>query len=294
MADDQLWTILRVLRWTEGRFAERGIGTPRLDAEVLLAFVLGRERVHLYTHFDQPLGPVELGRFRELIQRRLAGEPVAYLIGEREFRSLSLRVDPRVLIPRPDTETLVEAVLEVLPAAGEGAAPVIVDVGVGSGAVALAIKAARPDARLVGIDASADALEVARDNAVRLGIDVELQLGDLLAPPRGLGLVDVVVSNPPYIPSADIDTLSREVRCEPRAALDGGPTGLELPGRLVREAAEALREGGWLAVEHGAGQAEAMSAIVAATGCFDPVERLRDLAGTERVVRARRRAVAPR
>ena len=142
-----MWTILRVLTWTEQRFNERGLGTPRLDAQVLLAHVLQKDRVYLYTHFDQPLQPPELAAFRALIQRRLAGEPVAYLVGTKEFRSLELHVDARVLVPRPDTETLVDVALALVGDEGR-----VVDIGTGSGAIALALKQARPALEVLAVD----------------------------------------------------------------------------------------------------------------------------------------------
>jgi release factor glutamine methyltransferase len=156
------WTILKVLQWTQQRFGERGVPSARLDAEVLLAHVLGVDRVRLYTHFDQPLAQPELAAYRELIKRRLGGEPVAYLVGKREFWSLSFAVDPRVLVPRPETEGVVQAALELL--AGR-AAPRVADIGTGSGAIAVAIAHERPDAVVIAVDRSADALAVARAGA---------------------------------------------------------------------------------------------------------------------------------
>src|SRR4051794_32317634 len=167
----ETWTILRVLNWTQGRFAERRIATPRLDAEVLLAHVLGKDRVGLYTHFDQPLKADELTQYRELIKRRLGGEPVAYLVGKREFRSLELEVDARVLVPRPETETVIDVALELL---GEAETPRIVDVGTGSGAIALALAKAKPQATVHAVDRSPDAAAVARKNAERLALPVEV------------------------------------------------------------------------------------------------------------------------
>jgi release factor glutamine methyltransferase len=272
------WTILDVLRWTQGRFAEHGIATARLDAEVLLAHVLERDRVALYTHFDQPLDASELARYRALIKRRLGGEPVAYLIGKREFRSLELSVDERVLIPRPETETVVEAALARLPKAGR-----LVDVGTGSGAIALAIKAARPDVRVLAIDLSPAAADVARANVSRLGLEVEVRVGDLLA--QADGSFDVIVSNPPYIPSGELAALPPEVQREPRQALDGGPSGLEVVANLVTQARDRLPPGGALVVEVGAGQAAKVAHLFVAAGLRE-VSTLRDLAGVERVVTA--------
>jgi release factor glutamine methyltransferase len=241
----------------------------------------------LYTHFDQPLGPDELARYRGLIQRRLQGEPVAYLVGKKEFRSLMLDVDARVLVPRPDTETLVDVALALLPA--EPGAPRIVDVGTGSGAVALALKKERPEAQLYAIDRSPDAAAVARKNAERLGLAVEVLEGDLLAPLAGQAPFALIVSNPPYIPSGEIAQLAPEVRREPLAALDGGRDGLDVIRRLVKDAPPLLEPTGALALEVGAGQAPAVSALFAADGRYAPATATPDLAGIERVVAARRR-----
>jgi release factor glutamine methyltransferase len=279
-----VWTILRVLTWTEQRFHERGLGTPRLDAQVLLAHVLQKDRVFLYTHFDQPLAPPELAAYRALIQRRLAGEPVAYLVGKKEFRSLELSVDARVLVPRPDTETLVDVALTL---AGDDGR--VVDIGTGSGAIALALKHERPALEVLAVDRSADAATVARGNAERLGLAVEVVEGDLLAPLAERGPFALVVSNPPYIPSADIAALAVEVRKEPLAALDGGHDGLDVVRRLIRDTPALLVPGGALALEIGAGQAATVAALFAADGRYAAAEITKDLGGIERVVAARLR-----
>jgi release factor glutamine methyltransferase len=280
MAADEIWTVMRVLTWTQGRFAERGLATPRLDAEVLLAHVLGKDRVGLYTHFDQPLDAGELGEYRELIKRRLGGQPVAYLVGKREFRSLELQVDARVLVPQPDTEVTVELALSRL----EGReAPRVVDVGTGSGAIALAIKKARPDAEVLAVDRSSDAAEVARANAARLALAVEVRVGDLLAPVDGA--FDVIVSNPPYIPTREIARLPAEVRAEPMAALDGGTDGLEVIKRLITDARERLKPGGALVLEVGAGQSPSVRSLLLESG-YSGIEVSKDLGGIERALAA--------
>ena len=274
------WTTLSVLSWTSGRFAERGIASARLDAEVLLAKVLGLSRVGLYTAFDRPLEEVELGQYRDLIKRRLAGEPVAYLVGEQEFWSLPLHVDPRVLIPRRDTETLVE----VARAAGGTR---IADVATGSGAVALALAKELPEAKIVATDVSADALAVARQNVARHGLAdrVELRVGDLCEPLDGA--FDLIVSNPPYVATGQIATLSAEVRREPRAALDGGPDGLDVLRRLVPAALPHLAAGGTLAVEHGYEQGASVRSIFSAAGYGD-VATTKDLGANDRVTAGKR------
>ncbi len=282
----EVWTPLRLLEWTTRRFADAAIDSPRLAAQILLAHALGIDRVQLYVQHDKPLGPDELGRYRELVKRRLAGEPVAYLTGRQEFWSLPLAVDARVLVPRRDTETLVEAVLDQV---DRTAALAIADIGTGSGAIALALARELRAARVVATDRSADALAVARENAQRLALAerVELREGDLLAALAAGERFDVIAANPPYVPSADIDRLAREVRREPRAALDGGPDGLDALRRLVAGAAAHLVPGGLLALEHGFDQDAAVRALLDATGAFQPAATRSDMGGQPRVTSAR-------
>lgn len=277
----QAWTILEVLRWTVGRFERQGIDSARLDAELLATLAFGRTRVELYTHYDQPLDEAELARYRALVQRRLAGEPVAYILGRKEFWSIDFEVDARVLVPRPDTETLVELGLEILSKLGADRPYRVADIGTGSGAIAIALKKERPAADVFAVDASPDALAVAQANAARLNQAVTFVQGDLVAPLDGR--FDLVVSNPPYIPSQEIDTLPAEVRNEPRMALDGGADGLDLVRRLVDGAGRVLADDGWLAMEIGAGQAETAMEILRQAG-YREVGSRRDLAGIERVV----------
>jgi release factor glutamine methyltransferase len=247
-----------------------GVDSPRLDAELLLAAVLGVDRAALLAHPERTLAPGRGRAFAELVRRRREREPVAYILGRRAFRALELAVDPRVLVPRPETETLVEAAVELLPRAAR-----VLDVGTGSGAVALALKHERPDLEVTGSDASADALAVAGENARRLGLDVALVHADLVAP----GDWDAVVSNPPYVAEGDLEALAPEiVRHEPPQALRAGPDGLAVLRALVAVASAPL-----LAVEVGAGQAPAVSGLMRAAG-RSRLEARRDLAGIERVV----------
>lgn len=279
----QTWTILEVLRWTVGRFEKHGVESARLDAELLAAQAFGLSRVELYMHFDRPLVEQELAGYRELVRRRLAGEPVAYIVGRKEFWSLDLHVDARVLVPRPDTETLVEqalALLQAMPQRESGLR--IADVGTGSGALALALKKERPDDEVFAVDVSPDALAVAHDNADRLGLAIAFLDGDLVRPLAGLAPFDLVVSNPPYIASADIAGLPAEVRCEPILALDGGGDGLDVVRRLVAETLNVLAPGGALAMEIGAGQAAEVAGIFHRAGYAGAGTR-RDLAGIDRV-----------
>jgi release factor glutamine methyltransferase len=281
-----IWTILGVLNWTEQRFRERSIGTPRLDAQLLLAHVLQHDRVYLYTHFDQPLAPDELAAYRALIQRRLGGEPVAYLVGKKEFHSLELDVDARVLVPRPDTEILVETALSLLAA---DAISRVVDIGTGSGAIALALKKERPGLEVLAVDRSPDAAAVARANAERLALAVEVLEGDLLAPVATRGPFALIVSNPPYIPSAEIATLAPEVRKEPLAALDGGPDGLAIIRRLIKDSPPLLEPAGTLALEVGDRQAQTIQQLFATDGRYQPATIAKDLASIDRVVYAKLR-----
>jgi release factor glutamine methyltransferase len=254
-----------------------GVDTPRLDAEVLLAHVLGVDRAHLVIDSDRAVEGGSVRAFQDAVRRRaIAREPVAYITGVRGFRRLDLHVDGRVLIPRPETETLVEAALE-LPRGAR-----VVDVGTGSGAVALALKDERPDLDVVATDASAAALAVARANAAELGLDVAFVEGDLL---DGVaGAVDAVVSNPPYV--EDGAPLMPEIaRHEPAAALYAGADGLAVIRRLAAQAGASAAA--FVALEVGLGQAEAVEAILRAEG-FASTERRPDLAGVARVVVGRR------
>jgi release factor glutamine methyltransferase len=286
------WTILEVLKWITGRFTERGLPTPRLDAELLAAHALSLPRLALYTQFDRPLATAELAALRDLVRRRQGGEPVAYLTGKKEFWSLDLEVDRRVLIPRPDTETAVEAALAIIPGDADPAWRVA-DVGTGSGAIALAIKKERPQAVVLAVDTSEDALAVARANGARLGLVVDWRLGDLLAPLAGEPPLDVLVANLPYVPTAELPGLQPEVRSEPLLALDGGADGLDVIRRLIAGVAPVLRAEGWLLLELGLGQAAAVEDLCRTAGMVE-VSARRDHAGVPRVVQARRAPGAAR
>jgi release factor glutamine methyltransferase len=282
------WTILEVLQWTTARFQERGLSSPRLDAELLAAHAFGLTRVHLYTQFDRPLLPPELAAFRDLVKRRQAGEPVAYLTGRKEFWSLDLAVDARVLIPRPDTETAVEEALARLKERSTESPPRIADVGTGSGAIALALAKSRPEATVVASDVSPDALAVARANAERLGLAVTFVQGNLAEPLRALEKFDVLVANLPYVCGGDIAGLAPEVRNEPLLALDGGDDGLDLVRTLVADAPAVLAPGGALVLEIGEGQAVATAELCRAAG-LDDVRTRADLGGIARIVSGRTR-----
>jgi release factor glutamine methyltransferase len=277
------WTIEAVLRWATEDFRGRGIDTARLDAELLLAHALGTTRMKLVIDGKRPLDASELERMRELVRRRRAREPVAYLLGRREFYGRSFRVDARVLVPRPDTEALVDVVLERTRHVSMSMRAL--DLCTGSACVAVTLARERPTSLVVGTDLSEGALAVARDNALRLGAyNVALRQGDLFAAVERACRFDVVVSNPPYVPRAEIATLDPDVRdYEPRLALDGGEDGLAVLKRIVAGAGAWLVPGGLLAVEVGAGEAQEVAGLFALAS-YDAIAVRRDYGRIERVV----------
>jgi len=257
--------------------------SPRLDAEVLLMLVTGLARTALITRAQEPLLPEHEERLHALLTRRARGEPIAYLTGRREFWSLDLCVTPDVLIPRPETELLVEQTLVHIP---EDAEWTVADLGTGSGAIALAIATERPHCRLIATDSSTAALAVARANATRLGIaKVEFRHGEWLKPLAGMRF-DVIVSNPPYVRANDPHLTQGDVRFEPESALVAGADGLDAIRRIAVDALSCLRPGGWLLLEHGHDQAQAVRALLE-SHCYDAVASCRDTAGHERVTAGR-------
>ncbi len=275
------WTSLAVLDWTTQRFTEAGISSARLEAQLLLAHALGCSRVQLYTGFDKPLAEAELAAYRALIKRRLAGESVAYLLGEQEFWGMPFWVDGSVLVPRPDTETVIEVArgLRV-----DRTAPCrVLDLCTGSGVIAVSLAHELPAAQVIAIEISEEAAAIARRNAERNGVAdrVEIRVGDLWAPVAGERF-DLIASNPPYVASGVIPTLSPEVRHEPKLALDGGPDGLAFYDRICVELSEHLAPGGAIVLEHGFDQADAVRDRLAATG-VQRVTLVHDLARNPRV-----------
>jgi release factor glutamine methyltransferase len=285
---------------------QAGIETARLDAECLVAAGLGCPRWHLILEPNRRLSPEEFSRILRLLQRRERREPLAYVLGVREFWSLPMAVSAGVLVPRPETETLVEAALaawgemraESREARGERreAGSTIVELCTGSGAVAIALAKELPAARVLATDLSWRALRVARANAARHGVAerIEFLRGDLWRAVNGqapAGSVDLVVANPPYIRSPELETLMPEVQWEPRLALDGGADGLRVLRKIVASSPDRIRPGGVLLLEIGADQAEAVGALLAASGRFEPARLRPDLAGRPRVVVARRRGM---
>jgi release factor glutamine methyltransferase len=303
MADPQ-WTILKTLRWTTDHFQEKGVSEPRTSAEVLLAHALGLSRLDLYLRYDQPLTADELARFKALVLRRRRGEPVAYLTGHKEFWSLDFLVRPGVLIPRPETEILVQAGLDAvqeLMQAEAGNLPKTenrkpktslwgLEIGVGSGAVAVSLAKELPPISWLALDLSAAALAVARDNARRHEVDERLHFvqGDLLSPLKLKAQFALIVANLPYVPRRVWERLPKDIKeFEPPEALLGGEDGLNLIRVLVQEAHRCLLPQGCLALEVADGQAERVLELIRDTGAYERLETLLDYQGVKRVVRAR-------
>lgn len=284
-----VWTVRRILDWTIPHLKAHGSESPRLDAEILLAHARGCPRIQLYTNYDEPLTDAQRTVMRDLVQRRAAAEPVAYLVGHREFFGLDFQVTKDVLIPRPDTETLIVEVIETLK---PQTAPRVLDVGTGSGCIAISLAVNCPNAEVTAIDQSESALAIARQNAETHAVSSRIRFlhGDLFAPLAADVQFDLIASNPPYIASAEIETLSADVRLhEPRSALDGGPDGLDVIRRLIAGAPQHLGPLGKLLVEISGEQAEAVTQLLAANGSYDEIAVLKDLAKQPRVVRAARK-----
>ena len=278
MTERDIWTVLKVLNWTKGYLAEKGVENSRLEAEWLLCATTGLDRVGLYVNFEKPLTDAELAAYRALVTRRARREPLQYLLGSQEFYGLDFLVSPAVLIPRHDTEVLVEEALRRAPAGGS-----ILDIGVGSGCIAVALAKAIPGADVRGVEKSSSALALAQQNIERHAVRVTLFEGSLFEPFAGQRF-DLIVSNPPYIPTADLADLQPEVReYEPVAALDGGADGLDYYRTIIPAAPEHLTPGGWLLVEIGIGQAEDVRGMFAAAG-FTDIFTAKDPSLIERVV----------
>lgn len=283
-----VWTVARIIDWTTDHLKKSGSETPRLDAEILLAHARGCRRIQLYVQYHEALSDEQRKVMRDLVKRRAQHEPVAYLVGHREFFGLDFQTNSAVLIPRPETETLV---LELIRLAQERPAPQLLDVGTGSGCIAIAAAKNLPASVVTAIDISSAALAVARANSERLAVAerVEFLEGDLFAPLVGSGRqFDVIASNPPYIPEGEMESLSDDVRLhEPRHALAAGPKGLDVIERLVRDAGTYLRPGGWLLIEIDPPQSAATCELLTGAG-YREVGVLRDAAREDRVVKGRR------
>ena len=310
MPPTEPWTVGRLLQWTADYLKGHGSESPRLDAEVLLAEVLGCQRIQLYATFDDVPGEQQRAAFRELVRRRAEGTPVAYLVGRREFYSLSFRVTPDVLIPRPETELLVVAVLDLAKESSgfrvQGSESAnqqstinnqqstisIADVGAGSGVIAVCLAKHLPAGRVTAIDISPAALAVARENAKQHGVAdrIEFVESDLFTAVAADRRFDFVVSNPPYVSAAEMEKLAPDVRkYEPHAALLAGPKGTEVIERLIPQAAERLRPGGHLLMEVSPMIHDAVRSLLNSDGRFEVGTTIKDIARLPRVVQARRR-----
>jgi release factor glutamine methyltransferase len=280
-------TVASLLADGADRFTEAGLDCARQDALRLLASVLGGDGLVLYVEPRRPVDADAAARFRALVERRATHEPVQHILGFEEFRGLRIAVTPDVLIPRPETEGLVERALELI---ADRPGALVADIGTGSGAIACALAAARPDLEVLAVDQSLGALTVASDNVRALGLAsrVRLLAGDLFGPLASLrGGLDMIVANPPYCPSGVIPTLPVEVgRFEPRLALDGGPDGMRILRRIIADASGFLRPGAWLVMEIGEEQAGALASLMAAEG-FSHIGARRDLRGVERYIEGR-------
>ena len=276
------WDVLKILNWTKGYLAEKGVENPRLEAEWLLCEALTLDRVGLYLNFDKPLMEPELAAYRGMVARRGKREPLQYILGSQEFMGIDFQVSPAVLIPRHDTEVLVTEGVK----RGETARSIL-DIGSGSGCVAVALAKALPGAEVCSVDISGEALAVARGNAEKNGASVQFFQGSLLEPFAGRRF-DMILSNPPYIPKAELATLQQEVRgFEPLGALDGGADGLDFYRAIVARAPDHLTAGGWLLFEVGAGQAPEVLRLLQDGGLSADCFTALDPAGIERVVGGR-------
>ena len=287
----ETWTILKLLKWTTDYFKSHHIEQPRAASEILLAHALGLQRVDLYIQYDRPLEPKELGVFREFIKRRLQKEPVAYIVGEKGFWSLDLKVTRDVLIPRPETERLVEAALSIIPTDPSPRPLRILDLGTGSGALVLALASERKGHRFYGVDHSHHALSVAQSNARRHGLEgaiTFLQGNWFEAVEDRRGYFDLIVSNPPYVSNTEFERLPLEIsQYEPRGALDGGPDGLDAIRLIIEKSRAYLTPGGWLLVEIGSNQWASVERLIMASHGYTDACVIKDYNGLDRVVRAR-------
>lgn len=289
MAGSTIWTIKKLLLWTTHYFQEHHLDSPRLDAELLLAHVLHKQRIYLYTDFDLIVEPSELSLYREYIKKRVSGISTAAIIGEKEFMGLTFKVNEDVLIPRPDTETWLEKVIQYH---RNEQGLYVADLGTGSGAILLSFLYYCREDTGVGVDISEKALALAEENGKTLKMDdrVTWRRGDYLTALEEGELFDGILTNPPYIPTGDIRGLAEEVRHEPMNALDGGADGLTFYRKLAEGAAEHLKDGGFLAAEFGIHQAADVVNLLKETGKFDSFEVINDYGGIERAVYCRKKA----
>ena len=282
----EMWTTLKVLTWTKDFLTSKGIENARLEAEWLLCAATGLDRVGLYLNFEKPLNDEELASYRAMVTRRSRREPLQHILGSQEFYGMEFEVSSDVLIPRHDTETLVHEALKRMPGAVS-----VLDIGTGSGCIAVSLARQLPLAAVTAIDISGAALTVARRNAERNGVAIEFLQGSLCEPVTGRWF-DLIVSNPPYIPRGDIEQLEPEVRdFDPRGALDGGADGLDIYRVLIPSALYCLNPSGWLLLEVGAGQAGDVAGLFRSMAGYNEVVTVSDPGGIERVVGAQRKEI---
>ncbi|KMO87192.1 modification methylase HemK [Megasphaera cerevisiae DSM 20462] len=278
----KIWTIGELLQWTQQFFVQKGIDSARLDAEILLAHVLRKERIYLYSHYDEPMNPQELSVYRDMVKQRAGRLSVAHILGRKAFMGMDFCVNRDVLVPRPETELLVETILEQ---AGRDGAVSVLDIGTGSGAVILSILQYMPQACGSGVDISPQALAVAKKNGAALQLServtwIESDIVSGVSPQ----VFDWIVSNPPYLTQADMEQLEPEVRYDPPQALFGGTDGLDIYRRMAEECWSYLKQDGFFAVEIGAGQANEVIAVFTHTGMYGHVRTVKDYGGIERVI----------
>ncbi|MCH4166981.1 MAG: peptide chain release factor N(5)-glutamine methyltransferase [Megasphaera sp.] len=279
---NKIWTIGSILQWTQQYFSRKGIDSPRLDAEILLGHILQKERIYLYAHYDEPMNPEELAQYREIIQKRANRMSVAHILGKKAFMGLDFKVNTAVLIPRPETEMLVETVLE---AEGRQGAPAVLDMGTGSGAIILSLLHFLPKAVGTGVDISSKALHVAEENGRLLQLSQRITWieSDLFATVP-VQTFDWIVSNPPYLTRQDMERLQPEVQYDPQCALYGGTDGLDVYRHIAAASPSYVKDGGHCAVEIGAGQADDVIAIFTAQSAYTYDKTVKDYSGIDRVL----------
>lgn len=291
MSEEPTRHTLEIIRLTEDYFAKKGIESPRVDAEILMGHVLKCKRFELYMRHDQPLKTHELDSFRELAKKRAAGVPVQHLTGEQDFYALKIQVSDKTLVPRPETEILVESIFKNLEAENSGKPLKVLELGTGTGAISIALAKGWPNAEIWAVDLSLDALDVAGGNVNYHGLESRIHLlhGDLYEAVSDFGKTfDLIVSNPPYIPTGEIQTLSTEVKDhEPVMALDGGSDGLEIIRRIVDKSGQHLKNHGWLFLEIGDGQGKMTLDILKSSNIFKEYQILPDLSNRERIAMAK-------
>jgi release factor glutamine methyltransferase len=288
------WTIMKLLQWAVTYFKSHDIDSPRATAEILLSHALAANRIDLYLHYDQPLNAAELNRFKVVVKRRIKREPVAYILGHKEFWTLDLEVSPEVLIPRPETECLVERALENLAAAPDLSRKHILELGTGSGAILLALASEKPRHAYWGTDISAGAIRLAQRNAICHGLAENMRfiVADWFAPfAARTDLFDMIVSNPPYIKTEDLEQLRPEIKAfEPLVALDGSADGLRCLRHIIESAHLYLKPGGRLILEMGHDQKTPLTQIIDRCGQYEDISYYTDYSGYDRIIAMRKNA----